>query len=128
MMCKPKLSTQLLIPIRKHTQTRSAFISVQVTGKSASFTTSIILHLAKLNVERYLPTHFNTIYTGDFKGHSPLWGYHDHNATWHIIGYMLIASYLILLYVDTTTPTLCHRSTGTPCIPDMHLVSADIVN
>ena len=26
-----------------------------------------------LNVEQYLPTHFNTIYTGDFNGHSPLW-------------------------------------------------------
>ena len=84
-MCKPTLSTQL-IPIRKSTQTRSTSVSGQISGTSTSFTTSTILQLSKLNVERDLPTHFNTNYTGDVNGHSPLCGYHDHNsATWHLI-------------------------------------------
>ena len=82
----------------------------------------------KLNVEQDLPTHFNTIYTGDFNGHSPLWGYPDHNATGHIIEDMLTASNLVLLYDVAATPTLYHRSTGTTSTPDLNLVSADIVN
>ena len=81
-----------------------------------------------LNVEQDLPTHFNTIYTGDFNGHSPLWGYPDHNATGHIIEDMLTASNLILLYDVAATPTLYHRSTGTTSTPYLNLVSADIVN
>ena len=80
----------------------------------------------KLKVEQDLPTHFNTIYTGST--HSPLWGYSDHNATGHIIEYMLTASNLILLYDEAATPTLYHRSTGTTSTPDLNLVSADIVN
>ena len=53
----------------------------------------------KLNVEQDLPTHFNTIHTGDFNGLSPLW-------TYHIIEYMLTASNLILLYDEAATRTL----------------------
>ena len=82
----------------------------------------------KLNLEQDLSTHFNTIYTRYFNGHSPLWGYPDHNATGHIIEYMLTASNLILLYDEAATPTLYHRSTGTTSTPDLNLVSADIVN
>ena len=82
----------------------------------------------KLNVEQDLPTHFNTIYTGDFNGHLPLWGYPDHNATGHIIEYMLTVSNIILLCDEAATPTLYQRSTGTTSTPDLNLVSADIVN
>ena len=82
----------------------------------------------KLNVEQDLPTHFNTIYTGVFNGHSPLWGYPDQNATGHIIEDTLTASNLIPLYDEAATPTLYHRSTGTTSTPDLNLVSADIVN
>ena len=41
---------------------------------------------------------------------------------------MLTASNLIVLYDETTTPTLYHRSTGTTSIPGINIVSADIVN
>ena len=96
-MCKPRLSTQL-IPIKKSTQTRSTSVSGQISGTSTSFTTSTILQLSKLNVERDLPTHFNTNYTGDVNGHSPLCGYHDHNSTtWHFIEDMFTASNLIFM-------------------------------
>ena len=104
-------------------------MSGQTTGRSTSYTTSTHPTSCKLNVERDMPTHFNTIYTGDFNGHSPLWGYPDHNATGHIIEDMLTASNLILLYDEAETPTLYHRSTGTTSTPDLNQVSAaDIVN
>ena len=128
-MCKPRLSTQLLIPIRKNTQTCSTFMSGQITGTITPFTTSTILHLSELNVERDLPTHFNTIYTGYFNEHSSLCGYHDHNSTtWHIIEDMFTASNLIFMWDETTTPTLYHRSIGTMSIPYLNLVAADSVN
>ena len=129
MMCKPRLSTQLVRPMKKNTQTRSAFMSGQTTGRK-----KYIIHniynppSCKLNIEQDLPTHFNTIYTGDFNGHSPLRGYPDHNDTGHIIEDMLTASNLILLYDVAATPTLYHRYTGTTSTPDLNLVSADIVN
>ena len=75
------------------------------------YTTSKILHLAKLNVEEYLPSRCNTIYTGYINRHSPLWRYSNHNATLHIIEDMLTASNLIPLHDEAATLTLYQRST-----------------
>ena len=84
----------------------------------------------KLNVEQDLPTHFNTIYTGDVNGHLLLWWYSDHNGTTYYWrhAHSNWASTLILLYDGAATPRLYPRSTGTTSTPDLRLVSADIVN
>ncbi len=82
----------------------SAFMYGQTTGRSASYTTSYNPPSCKLKVEQDMPTQFNTIYTGYFNGHSPLWGYPDHNATGRIIEDMLTAGNLILLYYCIADP------------------------
>ena len=117
MMCKPRLSTQLVRPMTKtHKDTQCIHVWPD-NGKKYIIHNIYNPPSCRLNVEQYLPTHFNTIYTGDFNRHSPLWGYPDHKATGHIIEDMLTASNLPLLHDEAATPTLYHRSTGTTNTP-----------
>ena len=128
MMCKPRLLAQLLRPIRKNTLTLSALTSGQITGGSISYTTSTIIHLAKLNVEQDLPTHFNTSTHNTSPDNHHCVDTPTTMPQGHIIKDMLTASNIKLLYDETATPTLYHQSTGTTSTPYLSLVSADSVN
>ena len=68
----------------------------------------------------------NTIFAGDFNGHSPLWGYSDTDTTGTVLEELLRSSNLISLQNDKTPPTLLHRASGTLSRPDLTLVSADL--
>ena len=70
----------------------------------------------KPNVEQDLPTHFNTIYTGDFNRHSPLWKYSDQNATGHIqfnsIQFSLFPAHINISYNIDNVHIMCRKRGG----------------
>ena len=67
-----------------------------------------------------------TILTGDFNGHSPLWGYEDTNDTGRRIEELCSSTNLILLQDENSPKTLLHKVHGTLHRPDLTLVSADL--
>ena len=68
----------------------------------------------------------STILFWDFNGHSPLWGYRDHNPSGLHIEQLCDSSNLIRLQDENSPPTLLHKAHGTSHRPDLTLVSADI--
>ena len=70
--------------------------------------------------------HKSTILAGDFNGHSPLWGYSDHNPSGINIEDLCQSTNLIRLQDEYSKPTLLHKAHGTLHRPDLTLVSADI--
>ena len=73
-------------------------------------------------------TYRKTVIAGDLNGHSPLWGYSDHNNTGRKIEEICQSSNLELLQDEDSTKTLLHRRHGTLHRPDLTLVSADLYN
>ena len=71
-------------------------------------------------------TFSKTIITGDFNGHSPLWGYEDTNDTGRRIEELCSSTNLILLQDKDSPKTLLHKVHGTLHRPDLTLVSADL--
>ena len=69
-----------------------------------------------------------TVIAGELNGHSPLWGYADHNNTGKRIEELCQSSNLILLQDEDSAKTLLHRRHGTLHRPDLTLVSADLSN
>ena len=69
-----------------------------------------------------------TVFSGDFNGHSPRWGYGDLDNTGRKIEEICESTNLILLQDAQSQKTLLHRRHGTLHRPDLTLVSADIEN
>ena len=68
----------------------------------------------------------NTILAGDFNGHSPLWGYNDHNPTGEKVEEIKNTTNLLLVQDKNSEPTLLHRVHKTLSRPDLTLISADL--
>ena len=66
-----------------------------------------------------------TVMIGDFKAHSPKWGYMDTNAAGKEMEDLLNTSILELIYNDTDPPTYLHFN-GAQTTPDLLLISSDI--
>ena len=71
-------------------------------------------------------TFHKTVITGDFNGHSRLWGYKDINETGKKIEELCSSTNLMLMQDENSPPTLLHKVHGTLHRPDLTLVSADI--
>ena len=69
-----------------------------------------------------------TIVAGDFNGHSPLWGYNDHNKTGTVIEELCQSTNLTLLQDENSPPTLLHRVTKKTFRPDLTMISSDLLN
>ena len=69
-----------------------------------------------------------TICAGDFNGHSPEWGYPDHNNTGTRIEELCESSNLSVLQNANSPPTLLHRAHLTLSRPDLTICSSDIEN
>jgi len=69
-----------------------------------------------------------TICAGDFNGHSPEWGYTDHNSTGTKIEELCESSNLSVLQNANSPPTLLHRAHLTLSRPDLTICSSDIEN
>ena len=73
-------------------------------------------------------TYYRTILAGDFNGHSPLWGYSDHNKTGKFVEKLCGATNLYVHQTPETRATLLHRSHLTLHRPDLTILSADLEN
>ena len=73
-------------------------------------------------------TYYRTILAGDFNGHSPLWGYSDHNKTGKFVEKLCGATNLYVHQTPETKETLLHRSHLTLHRPDLTILSADLEN
>ena len=71
-------------------------------------------------------TFHKTVLSGDFNGHSRLWGYRDTNDTGRKIEELCASTNLMLLQDENSPPTLLHKAHGTLHRPDLTLVSADL--
>ena len=69
-----------------------------------------------------------TIIAGDFNGHSPLWGYTDHNNTGKFVEKLCGATNLYVHQTPDTKETLLHRAHLTLHRPDLTILSADLEN
>ena len=69
-----------------------------------------------------------TILAGDFNGHSPEWGYQDHNNTGKEIEKHCGSSNLTLLQDRESPPTLLHKVTKKLYRPDLTMISSDLLN
>lgn len=72
--------------------------------------------------------YIRTIIAGDFNGHSPLWGYTDHNNTGKFVEELCGATNLYVHQSPETKETLLHRAHLTLHRPDLTLLSADLEN
>ncbi|GFR84197.1 reverse transcriptase [Elysia marginata] len=69
---------------------------------------------------------YQTILTGDFNGHSPLWGYKDHNKTGEALENISHTTNLIILQDRDSPPTLLHRAHNTLSRPDLTILLSDL--
>ena len=69
-----------------------------------------------------------TIIAGDFNGHSPQWGYADHNNTGKAIEEFCERTNLSLLQDEDSPPTLLFRVNKKTYRPDLTMVSSDLLN
>ena len=72
--------------------------------------------------------YIRTIIAGDFNGHSPQWGYTDHNNTGKFVEELCGATNLYVHQTPETKETLLHRAHLTMHRPDLTILSADLEN
>ena len=72
--------------------------------------------------------YIRTIIAGDFNGHSPQWGYTDHNNTGKFVEELCGATNLYVHQTPDTKETLLHRAHLTMHRPDLTILSADLEN
>ncbi|GFR65706.1 RNA-directed DNA polymerase from mobile element jockey [Elysia marginata] len=91
-----------------------------------------ILNIYNPPANNYNPAHLNdtefhqTILAGDFNGHSPLWGYKDHNKTGEALENISQTTNLVILQDRDSPPTLLHRAHNTLSRPDLTILSSDL--
>ncbi|GFS03200.1 RNA-directed DNA polymerase from mobile element jockey [Elysia marginata] len=91
-----------------------------------------ILNIYNPPANNYNPARLNdtefyqTILAGDFNGHSPLWGYKDHNKTSEALENISHTKNLIILQDRHSPPTLLHRAHNTLSRPDLTILSSDL--
>ncbi|GFR67525.1 RNA-directed DNA polymerase from mobile element jockey [Elysia marginata] len=91
-----------------------------------------ILNIYNPPTNNYNPAHLNdiefhqTILAGDFNGHSPLWGYKDHNKTGEALENISHTTNLIILQDRDSPPTLLHRAHNTLSRLYLTILSSDL--
>ena len=68
-----------------------------------------------------------TIVAGDFNGHSPEWGYEDHNNTGKVIEELCESSNLTDLQDESSPPTLLFKVNKKSYRPDLTMISSDLL-
>ena len=69
-----------------------------------------------------------TILAGDFNGHSPRWGYPNHNKTGKFLEELSETTNLSILQDTESAPTLLHRAHLTLSRPDLTICSSDLID
>ena len=70
----------------------------------------------------------NTVFAGDYNGHSPSWGYKDLDNTGKAIEEICNTTNLFLVQDENSQPTLLHRVHKTLSRPDLTLLSTDLLH
>ena len=74
------------------------------------------------------PIYQKTIIAGDLNGHSPEWGYSDHNPTGKAVEELCESTNLTLLQDENSTPTLLFKVNKKTYRPDLTILSSDLLN
>ena len=69
-----------------------------------------------------------TVIAGDFNGHSPQWGYADHNKTGRAIEDFCCGNNISVLQNAKSPTTLLHKVSKKGYRPDLTMVSSDLLN
>ncbi len=69
-----------------------------------------------------------TVVAGDFNGHSPEWGYTDHNNSGKAVEELCERTNLCLLQDENSEPTLLFKVNKKTYRPDLTMISSDLLN